>query len=141
VEALLQCRGDPRLAEAGLARDQHDLAVAGLGARPAAQEQVDFLVAADQPGQCRSAQCLEPARDDARTQHLPSRHRPGDALHLDGAKIADLEEIADQPARARGDDDRVRLGQGLQTAGEVGRLADDRLLLRRALADQIADHH
>jgi len=41
---------------------------------------------------------------------LPRRHRPGDALHLDGAEIAVFEEIADQPARARGDDDRVRLG-------------------------------
>ena len=63
----------------GFAGDQHDLAVARLGARPAAQQQVDLLVAADQPGQRRSAQCLEPARDDARTQHLPGRHRPGDA--------------------------------------------------------------
>ena len=31
------------------------------------------------------------------------------------------------------------LGQGLQTGGEVRRLADDRLLLRRSCADQIAD--
>ena len=91
--------------------------------------------------QRRSAQRLEPARDGARTQHLPGRHRPGDALHLDGAEIAVLEEIADQPARARGDDDRVRLGQGLQPGGEVRRLTDDRLFLRRAFADQIADDH
>jgi hypothetical protein len=40
-----------------------------------------------------------------------------------------------------GDDDRVRRGQGLQSGGEVGRLADDRLFLHRALADQVADHH
>ena len=139
VEALLQCRGDARLAEAGFARDQHDLAVARLGARPAAQQQVDLLVAADQRGQRRSAQCLEPARDGTRTQHLPGRHRRGDALDLDGAEIAVLEEIADQPARACGDDDRVRLGQGLQAGGEVRRFADDRLFLRRAFADQIAD--
>ena len=79
--------------------------------------------------------------DGARTQHLPSRNRRGDALHFDGAEIAVLEEIADQPARAGGDDDRVRLGQGLQPGGEVRRLADDRLLLRRAFADQIADDH
>ena len=141
VKALRQCRGDARLADAGFAGDQHDLAVARLGARPAPQQQVDLLVAADQRGQRRSAQGLEPARDDARTQHLPGRHRRGEALDLDGAEIAVLEEIADQPARAGGDDDRIRLGQGLQTGGEVRRLADDRLLLRRAFADQIADHH
>ena len=141
LEALRQCRGDARLADAGFAGDQHDLAVSRLGARPAAQQQVDLLVAANQPGQRRSAQRLEPARDGARTQYLPGRHRRGDALDLDGAEIAVLEEIADQPARARGDDDRVRLGQGLQPGGEVRRLADDRLLLRRAFADQIADDH
>ena len=31
-------------------------------------------------------------------------------------------------------------GESLQACGEVGGLADHRLLLRRALADQIADH-
>jgi hypothetical protein len=40
------------------------------------------------------------------------------------------------PARPPNDDDRIRLGQGLQTSGEVGRFTDDRLLLRRA---QVAD--
>ncbi len=110
VEALLQCRGDVRLAEASLARYQYDLTIPRLGARPAPQEQVDLLVAAHQPGQCRPVQRLEPAGDDARTQYLPSRHRRGDAFHRDGAETAVLEEIADQPARARGDDDRVRLG-------------------------------
>jgi hypothetical protein len=78
---------------------------------------------------------------DARAQYLPSRHRPCDPLDLDGAEIAVFEEIADQPPRPRGDDDCVRLGQGLQPGGEVGRFANDRLFLRRALADQIADHH
>jgi hypothetical protein len=85
-------------------------------------------------------QCLEPARDDTRAQHLPSRHRHSDALHLDGAEIAVFEEIADQPARTCGDDDRTRLGQCLQTGGEVGRFADDRLFLCRALTDQVTDH-
>ena len=56
-----------------------------------------------------------------------------------GAEIAVFEQAADPPSRARGDDDLVRLGQGLQAGGEVRRFADDRLLLRRALADQIAD--
>ena len=34
----------------------------------------------------------------------------------------------------------VRLGKRLQPGGEVRRLADDRVLLRGTLADQIADH-
>jgi hypothetical protein len=99
----------------------------------------NLLVAANQWAKRRSTQCLEPARDDARTQHLPGRRRRADALDLDAAEIAVLEKIADQPARACGDDDSTRLGQGLQAGGEVRRFADDRLLLRRAFADQIAD--
>jgi hypothetical protein len=141
LELLLQCRDDARLAEAGFARDQHDLAVARLGARPAAQQQVDFLVTADQPGQRRSVQGLEPALDDTRTHHLPSRDRRDDSLHLDGAEVAVLGEIADQPPRACGDDDRVRLGQGLQPGSEVRRFTDDRSLLRGSFANQFADDH
>jgi hypothetical protein len=38
-------------------------------------------------------------------------------------------------------DDRVRLGQRLQPGGEVRRLTVDRLFLRRAFPDQIADDH
>ena len=141
VKALRQCRDYARLADAGLAGDQHDLAVARLGARPAPQQQLDLLVATDQRAQRRSAQRLEPARDGARPQHLPSRHRRGDALELDHAEIAVVEEIADQPARGCGDDDRIRLGERLQTSGEVWRLANYRLFLRRTFADQIADDH
>src|SRR6516164_1491140 len=141
AEAPFQRRGDAGLADAGLAGDQHDLTVSRLGAHPAPQQQVDFLLTPDQRGQGRAAQRLEAARDGARTQYLPSRHRRGDALDLDAAEIAALEEIADQPARARGDNDRPRLGQGLQTSREVWGLADDRLLLSRAFADQIADHY
>src|SRR6516164_839738 len=70
-EALRQCRGDARLADSGFARNQHDLAVPGLGARPAAQQQVDLFVAADERGQRRSAQCLKPARDGAWTHDQP----------------------------------------------------------------------
>jgi hypothetical protein len=72
---------------------------------------------------------------------LPGRHRCGDALDLDRPEVAVLEEVADQPACARTYHDRFRLGQGLQAGGEVRRLADNRLFLRRAMADQIADDH
>jgi hypothetical protein len=76
-----------------------------------------------------------------RAQHLPDRYRSGDALDLDDAEFTVLEEIACQPSRARGDDDGVRLCEGLQTGGEGRRFADDRLFLRWTFADQIADDH
>src|SRR5690349_13682552 len=78
------------------------------------------------------------ARAQRRKSRSISSSRPTNRVSAD---IAVFEEFADQPSRARSDDDRVRLGQGLQPGGEVRRFADDRLFLRRALADQIAHHH
>src|SRR4029077_20869284 len=89
----------------------------------------------------RPAQCLKSAPDDARTQHLPTRNLRGHAFYLHRAEGAVFEEIADQPARARGDHDSVRLGQALQAGGEVRRLTDNRLFLGRACTNQIADDH
>ena len=61
-------------------------------------------------------------------------YRFADALDLDSAEIAVLEEIADQPVRVCGDDDGVRLGQGLQPGGEVRRFA------RSAQAELMSAH-
>ena len=74
-------------------------------------------------------------------QYLPRVNRRGDAFDLDSAEVAVFEQIADQPARARGDDNSAGLGQHLQPGGEVGRLADHRLFLRRSFADLIPDDH
>ena len=139
VQAFLKCRGDARLADAGLARDQHDLAVARLGARPAAQQQVDLLVAADQRGQRRSAQCLEPARHDTLTQHLPTAHRLGVAVRVDCAEIAAVEQIADQTPGGRVDRHRVRLRRYLQPRGQVGGVADNLVVPALADRDEIAN--
>src|SRR5215469_1472623 len=125
VKTLFQYGGNARFAEAGFARDQHDLALPRLGARPTARQQVDLLIAANQPAQGGPTQRLEPAHYGARTQHLPGWHRLGDALHLDGAEIAIFEKISDQPARARSYEDRVWFCQSLQTGGKVRRFADD----------------
>jgi hypothetical protein len=48
VRAFFKYLGDARLADARLARDQDDLPVARLGARPPAQQQVDLVVTANQ---------------------------------------------------------------------------------------------
>ena len=127
AETLLQCRRDARLADAGFAGDQHNLAVAHPGAPPAAQQQVNLLVTADQPGQRRSAQRLKPARNDARTQHLPCWHRGGDALDFDRAEIAVLEKIPDQcrftavvPVMAKGFNHATQLA--ISAAASAGKL-------------------
>jgi len=51
------------------------------------------------------------------------------------AKIAIVEEVAQQPARVCSNDDGVRLGQGLQPRGEVRRLAGDIVLYNLAADD------
>ena len=54
-------------------------------------------------------------------------------------EIDHIKQTGNQPVRAVGDDDGVRLGKGLQARRQVGRLADDGFLLRRSFTDQITD--
>jgi hypothetical protein len=71
----------------------------------------------------------------------PGGHRLGEAFEAPSAKIGQLEQAADQPARRLADDYATRFRQRLQPRREVRRVADHRLLPCRTLADQIADHH
>ena len=80
---------------------------------PAAHQQLDLLVAADQ--RCgRRAQRLEAALHRACAQRRPSPHRSGDALEVLGSEVLKVEQIAQEFARALSDDDGVRLGNPLQ---------------------------
>jgi hypothetical protein len=63
--------------------------------------------------------------------------RLGEALDRLPPEVAQPEQVADQTAGGTGENDLSRFRKGLQACREVGRLADHRLLLRRALADQI----
>ena len=84
-------------------------------------------------------QRLEAALHRTRPQRRPGPRRPGDALEVLCPEVLELEEIAEKPPRAVGDDDHVRLGDALQARREVRRLADDAALLRFARADEVAD--
>jgi len=102
VEAPFQLRSNARLADAGFARNYHDLAVARGRAPSGAIE-----------GRSPRRDRLAESAPILATQYLPSRHRRGDALDVDGTEVAVLEKSAEQPARACADHDRLRLGQGL----------------------------
>ena len=82
----------------------------------------------------------EPALERPLAEHGEGGSRPVDALEGLGSEITKHEQIAEQPAGRLGDDHRARLGRTLQPRREIGRVADHRLLLRRAFADEIADH-
>ena len=140
AEPFHDSRSNSRLADAGFTRDQHHLTVAPLGLLPPSQEQIDFLVAADQR-RGRRAQRLEAALHHARAHHLVCLHPIRKALRLDGAEITVLKEIAQQTVGGCIDGDGAGCRRRLQTRRKVRRLADHTALLGFAGADQIADHH
>ena len=68
---LEKCLNDARFAYPRLARDQNDTAVSCLGLLPAAQEQVQLLLAPDQWRKRGRVLCLEAALHGARAKPLP----------------------------------------------------------------------
>ena len=84
-------------------------------------------------------QRLEAAFRGTRPQRRPGPRRRRDALEVLRPEVPKLEQIAEQPARALGDDHRVRFGDPLQARREVRRLAHDSPLLRLPQSDDIPD--
>ena len=115
-------RREPGFADTGLAGNQHHLALLALRLRPAPQQQFGFFFASDQRGQVGRVQRLEAAFDRACPQRRPGPHRAGNALELGGAEILQIEQIAEQLARAFRDDHHVRLGGVLQPRRQIRRL-------------------
>jgi hypothetical protein len=132
-------RGEPRLADARLAGDQHHPSFAVLPLLPEASQQLDFLVTPDKRRFPR-AQRLEPAQHPALANDPPRGLRLGKPGKRLRPKIGEIEQPADLPARRLSDDERVRHGHGLQPGGEVRRLADNATLLCRTLANQVANY-
>ena len=141
LDVIFQRRGQARLADAGLAGQQHHAAFAVLDLLPSPQQQLHFLVAADQRGLGCRAEGLEAARDGALAQHAPSADRVLEALELRRLDGLVFEQIAGEAARGGGDDDGIRRCGRLQPRREVRRFADDVALLRFTGADEFADNH
>src|SRR5262249_61931327 len=70
-EPLLDSPRQPRLADARLTGQQHDLTFTTLRSLPSAQQQLNFFLAPDQRRKCSSVLCLEAARHGARAKDLP----------------------------------------------------------------------
>ena len=82
----------------------------------------------------------ETPQEASSPKEILAAKRPDPAPRRDGDTVR-LEDIAEQPARGLGNDDRVRLGDALKACREVRRLADNTALLRFAGPDQISDDH
>ena len=141
LQARAQLAQDAALADARLPGQQHHLAFAGPGSRPAAQQQFKLFFSSDECSEAAGVHCLEAALDRTCPQRRERSHRTGDPLELLWSKVPQLEEIAEQIARGLGNDDCVRLGDALKACREVRCLADYIVLLRLAGPQKIPDHH
>jgi hypothetical protein len=77
-------------------------------------------------------QGLEVALDRTGSDCRPGPHRSGETLETVRAKVFKLEQGAEEPPRALGNDEAVRFGDALQPRRQVRRLAQDAALLRLA---------
>ena len=64
----------------------------------------------------------------------------GDAPEVFRPEVLQLEEVAEKPAGALGDNDRIRLGDALQARRKVWGFTHDPAFLRLPGADDVADH-
>jgi hypothetical protein len=133
-EPVEQGPGGARLADAGLAREQHDAAAAALRLLPAAHEGVELLAAPDERRGLRPAQRLVAAGDRALAQHQAG---------IGGTCVAELAALEQPPHEVPR---RPRYGHAARRreAGEPGgeqrRLADERGLRRGRAGDAVVDH-
>src|SRR5215468_4358371 len=105
------------------------------------QQEVEIVLAADEIGQTCRADRLEAALGIGYALDRPCRDRLGNTLELVRAEVAQTEQITEQPAGGRRDDDRPGLGQSLKAGRKVRRLPDHGVLAQRILAAKVADHY
>jgi hypothetical protein len=96
---------EPRLADAGLAHDQHDLALAGRGATEAVLHGLKLPLAPDERRESALGLDVEPGARDARGHREPRRHRVALALERERAQGLGLEVTADGALDRLRDDD------------------------------------
>ena len=130
AQPRLKFLDQPRLAQARLANDQHQLPVALPRPLPAPHQHGDFLVATDQ----RREMALPRAASATARPHEPEqRHRLRHAFEFVAAALLGDEQAGDLALHPRRHHDRARLGQRLRPRRDVRRVAEN--LARRI------DHH
>ena len=104
--------GEPRLADAGLAREQDDLAGPGPGRAQAVAQQGALRRPSDEVGE-PAARRLEAAFRQGDALDREGLDRLGEALRCLPAEIGEPEQVADQAAGGAGEDDLPRFRQSL----------------------------
>ncbi len=134
--------GQAGFAQPGVAAQRDHAPLAGTGQPPAIHQCGKLDLAADHGGQGQLAAVTQRSRFiGAFAAHAPDRYRLGKTLEHLRPQVLAVEAAAEQPVRAGGDDHLAGQRQRLQPCGQVGRAADHGFLARRALADDVTDHH
>ncbi len=131
---------DARLADAGLAELDHDLALALLGLLPAPHQQRNLLLAVDERGQPRAHRGGEAGLHPRGAHHVPSLGLLRDALQRVDAEIAVVELPLQQRLGRRGNHHAVGRRQTLQPRGEIDGFSDRGVALFGALSDEVPNH-
>jgi hypothetical protein len=84
---------------------------------------------------------LEAALDRTCAQRRKSSHWTCDPLELPWSEVPQFKEIAEEPARGLGYNERVRLGNGLKACREVRCLPNDIVFLPFAGPHKVPDYH
>ena len=156
-QPLLERLQQARLADAGLTGQQHDLTLALARLLPAGDELGELRLAADHgqgpavgPRHGYGGRVGSPVGSPVggpdgsggfghgllAGRQLPDIDRLGQARQLARALLDQLEHPLDERLRRLVHDDAVGRGQRLQPPGDVRRLADDRPLPVRVVADR-----
>ena len=142
LEPAMHLLDQARLADAGLAGDDDDLALPEQGGSGAIDQAGDLVFAADHRQAARAVHGLEAGRAALFAEHAIGRDRSVETLEASRRQILQAELTADDPGRRLRDQHFASRGLALQPRRKVGRFADQRVLLDRGIADQIAgDDH
>ena len=141
-EPLLERAVMPRLADARLAREQHDLTLAAPGSLPAPEQQLDLLLAPDQR-RLRRPSAAPRTGSRRRSRRTTRQACTGSAKPFTStaAEIRVLEETAGQPARGlRRSRPRSGSARACSRAARFGVSPTTACSCAAPDADQIADH-
>ena len=117
------------------------MALAGYRLAPSLKHQRQLLVAPDHGQRPARSPGLKAAAGGALAEDLEATHGAGEALEPGRPKLAQLEQLAQEPARAVGDYHGTGRGCLLQPRRQIWRLAHHRLLASRALTDKGSHDH
>ena len=128
-----------RLADSRLADDKHDLAVPGARQGERGLERLELAPAPDERREPAMGPGVEPRPAFARRLDGPRADGLRLAAHRQLTERSGVEVVGDEPVRGLADHDRSRLRGLLQARGDVGRVADRRIVHPEVAADAADD--